>query len=183
MTLPVPNRAYRGTMNEKADLGATGGAVWSDADEWQRRLSSGGCVICCDGGPFDIIAETASCWVTAERDAPLPGYVCVVARTHVVEPYELPVAEQAAFWVDSMKVARAVADVVQPVKTNYEIHGNTLPHLHLHLFPRHVDDPYVGGPVDPRKASFRRSEGDLAALQTAIVAALANGQPISATDR
>lgn len=123
--------------------------MWSDTDERRRRRSSGGCVICVDGGPFDIIAETASCWVTAEPDAPLPGYVCVVARTHVVEPYKLPVAQQAAFWVDSMKVARAVAEVVQPVKTNYEIHGNTLPHLHLHLFPRHIDDPYVGGPVDP----------------------------------
>ena len=173
--------AYRHTMIKKADLGATGGAVWSDTHEWQRRLSSGGCVICVDGGPFDIIAQTASCWVTAEPDAPLPGYVCVVARTHVVEPYELPVAEQAAFWVDSMTVAKAVADVVRPVKTNYEIHGNTLPHLHLHLFPRHVDDPYVGGPVDPRKAFFRRSEADLAALRTAIVTALASGQPISPT--
>ena len=56
-------------------------------------------MICVDGGPFDIIAETASCWVAAEPDPPLPGYVCVVARIHVVEPHELPLAEQAACWL------------------------------------------------------------------------------------
>jgi diadenosine tetraphosphate (Ap4A) HIT family hydrolase len=74
----------------------------------------------------------------------LSGYVCVVARRHVVEPFELSPDEQASFWFDSMLVAKAVAGVVDPVKMNYEIHGNTLPHLHLHLVPRQVA---VEGPV------------------------------------
>jgi diadenosine tetraphosphate (Ap4A) HIT family hydrolase len=40
-----------------------------------------------------------------------------------------------AFWSESMLVAEAVDSVVRPVKMNYEIHGNTLPHLHLHFSP------------------------------------------------
>jgi diadenosine tetraphosphate (Ap4A) HIT family hydrolase len=75
--------------------------------------------------------------------------VCVASRQHVVEPFEMPPHEQAKFWQDAMTIARAVAEYVHPVKMNYEMHGNTLPHLHLHLFPRQTYDPYVGGPIDP----------------------------------
>ncbi|MGB6535125.1 MAG: hypothetical protein WBF58_04100 [Xanthobacteraceae bacterium] len=31
---------------------------------------------------------------------------------------------------------------------NYEIHGNTIPHLHLHIFPRYRGDPFEGRPID-----------------------------------
>jgi diadenosine tetraphosphate (Ap4A) HIT family hydrolase len=68
-----------------------------------------------------------------------------------------------------MKAAAAVADLHSPVKMNYEVHGNTLPHLHLHLFPRQRDDPYVGGPIDPRRASFHRSQAEIAALRAAVM--------------
>ncbi len=63
------------------------------------------------------------------------GYVCVVAREHVVEPFEMTAEDQASFWQDAMVIARAVARVVRPIKMNYEIHGNTLPHLHRVQIP------------------------------------------------
>ncbi len=155
-------------MSEPVDLGPTGGAVWSNPEEWTLRCRGEGCVICQTGAPLDVVAEFESCWVTAQRLAPLPGYVCVVARRHIVEPFELDAHEQAAFWCDAMVVARAVAALVQPIKMNYEIHGNTLPHLHLHLFPRQVDDPFVGGPIDPRAHTVLRSDAEIAALADAI---------------
>ena len=37
------------------------------------------------------------------------------------------------------------------VKLNYEIHGNTIPHLHVHIFPGYVGDPFEGGPIDPKR--------------------------------
>lgn len=159
-------------MNDPVDLGPTGGVVWSHPQEWSRRLTADGCIICQSGGPLDVIAKTPTVWITAEARAPLSGYVCIVARTHVVEPYDLSPDEQSRFWHDAMTVARAVASVVDPIKMNYEIHGNTLPHLHLHLFPRQADDPYVGGPVDPRTGSVLRSPKQIAALQAAIASAL-----------
>ena len=130
------------------------------------------CPICTRGAPLDVIAELEATWATAPTEAPLPGYVCVVSKRHVVEPFDLPPDELDAFWRESMLVARAVAEVVRPLKMNYEIHGNTIPHLHMHLFPRFAGDPYVGGPIDPRRTSFARSSDDLARLGAAIAASL-----------
>jgi diadenosine tetraphosphate (Ap4A) HIT family hydrolase len=159
-------------MTEPADLGPTGGVVWSTPSEWERRQRPEGCVICTSGAPLDVIAETPSIWATAQRIAPLPGYVCVVAKQHVVEPFDMTATQQASFWLDAMLVAHAVAELVRPIKMNYEIHGNTLPHLHLHLFPRQRDDPFVGGPIDPRTSGFERSDADIDALGVAIRVAL-----------
>ena len=41
-------------------------------------------------------------------------------------------------------------EVARAVKLNYDIHGNTIPHLHLHLFPRHAGDPFENQPINPR---------------------------------
>ncbi|HKT43571.1 MAG TPA: HIT family protein [Gaiellaceae bacterium] len=96
------------------------------------------CPICARGEPLGIVAELDATWVTTDPDPPVPGYVCVVSKRHVVEPYELPADEMDAFWRECMRVAHAVAELLQPAKMNYEIHGNTLPHLHMHLYPRNI---------------------------------------------
>ena len=44
------------------------------------------------------------------------------------------------------------ASWVQPMKMNYEVHGNTAPHLHVHFFPRYRGDQFEGGPINPRAA-------------------------------
>jgi diadenosine tetraphosphate (Ap4A) HIT family hydrolase len=131
-------------------------------------VSERGCVICRQGGPCAVIAERASVWVTAPPAAPLPGYACVVAKTHVVEPFELPAEELHAFWRDAMSVAGAIHRLLRPLKMNYEIHGNTTPHLHLHLYPRFTGDPYEGGPIDGRSTRFQRSRGDLDRMRAAL---------------
>lgn len=78
------------------------------------------------------------------------GYACLVSRVHAVELCDLSHTQAAAFMRDIQRLAHAVAASCQPVKLNYEIHGNTLPHLHLHLFPRYLGDPFEGRPIDPR---------------------------------
>jgi diadenosine tetraphosphate (Ap4A) HIT family hydrolase len=127
------------------------------------------CIICRNGGPLDVIADLPTTWVTAPPSAPLPGYACVVAKRHVSEPFELDEPELSAFWTESMSVAAALSELVQPSKMNYEIHGNTIPHLHLHLFPRFAGDPFQGGPIDGRSSAFERSPEDIARLGAAMV--------------
>jgi diadenosine tetraphosphate (Ap4A) HIT family hydrolase len=33
------------------------------------------------------------------------------------------------------------------MKVNYMLLGNSVPHLHTHVFPRYPDDPAPGGPL------------------------------------
>jgi diadenosine tetraphosphate (Ap4A) HIT family hydrolase len=121
--------------------------AWTDLHHWRTLTDGSACPICTDG-PRDVLVELRASWATAPPLAPLPGYVCIVAKTHAVEPFELPPAERAAFWEDVNRVAQAVHRELLPVKLNYEIHGNTLPHLHLHLFPRQPGDRFEGRPID-----------------------------------
>jgi diadenosine tetraphosphate (Ap4A) HIT family hydrolase len=150
-------------------------SVWDDAARWEALKAPGSCPICTRGAPLDVIADLDATWVTAGIEAPLPGYSCVVSKQHVVEPFQLPASELTAFWKEAMLVARALCDLFEPTKMNYEIHGNTIPHLHMHLFPRFRGDPYVGGPIDPRVGSFTRSPDDLGRLREALAAALQVG--------
>jgi diadenosine tetraphosphate (Ap4A) HIT family hydrolase len=130
------------------------------------------CPICRAGQPLDIVVELDTTWVTAQSVAPLPGYACVVAKRHVEEPFQLGDGEMAAFWRESMLVARALDSLYHPTKMNYEIHGNTIPHLHLHLFPRFLGDPFEGGAITMDGAGFQRTVADLKGISQAIVSAL-----------
>jgi len=128
------------------------------------------CPICERGRPLDVLVALDATWVTAAARAPLPGYVCVVSRVHVVEPFELRGRARQAFWNEVSTVAEAIAKVTAATKLNYEIHGNTIPHLHLHLYPRYPGDPFEAGPIDPRSGdTFERTEIELAAVREAIL--------------
>jgi diadenosine tetraphosphate (Ap4A) HIT family hydrolase len=128
----------------------------------------GGCPICRRGEPLDVLVDIGLVWVTAPADAPLPGYVAVVAKRHVTEPYDLDDDEGHAFWDAVMKVAERLRAATGARKMNYEIHGNTIPHLHLHLYPRFSDDPFQGRPIDGGSRSFHRTDAELDRLRGAL---------------
>jgi diadenosine tetraphosphate (Ap4A) HIT family hydrolase len=128
------------------------------------------CPICASGRPLDVIAELDATWVSAPPVAVLPGYACVVARRHVEEPFHLPDDEMVAFWRDSMVVARALSTLLDPEKMNYEIHGNWIRHLHLHLYPRFPGDPFEGRPIAMEAPAFTRSAEQRRRMGDAIAA-------------
>jgi diadenosine tetraphosphate (Ap4A) HIT family hydrolase len=75
------------------------------------------------------------------------GYTIVIWRgRHVAEPTELSCEEAAAYWLELVAVGRALEQHLRPVKMNYELLGNSLPHLHTHVMPRYADDPRPGWP-------------------------------------
>jgi diadenosine tetraphosphate (Ap4A) HIT family hydrolase len=141
--------------------------MWREPARWRELTSESSCPICQRGRPADVLAELQTSWATGGPDAPLPGYVCIVAKRHVVEPWELPDSERSAFWEDAVAAGRAVASAVDATKMNYEIHGNTIPHLHMHLFPRFRGDPYEGRALDGH-ARFQRSPQELERLAEAL---------------
>lgn len=55
---------------------------------------------------------------------------------------------------------------------------------HVHLFPRLKNDPFVGGPIDTRKAAFTRTPAELERMKQALRAlahyqTLGSGQPLA----
>ncbi len=84
-----------------------------------------------------------------QEAAPVSGYACLVSQLHAVELHDLPEATASAFMRDAQRVSRALKTATGAVKLNYEIHGNSLPHLHMHFFPRHRGDRFEGQPINP----------------------------------
>lgn len=106
------------------------------------------------------------------------GYCCLVLKRHAIELYELSADEACAVMRDLQRVAAALQEITGAVKLNYEIHGNTLPHLHVHLFPRYRGDPFEEGPINPRlirESPYR--EGEFDSFRRTLQARLSEGRP------
>ena len=82
--------------------------------------------------------------------APVRGYICLVSKIHAVELHDLTEEEAVAFMQDARRVSKSIAHVTGAVKINYEVHGNSIPHLHMHFFPRYRGDQFEGGPINPK---------------------------------
>jgi diadenosine tetraphosphate (Ap4A) HIT family hydrolase len=119
--------------------------------EWPSRfyaLKRGeGCPMCEEGRPDEtrygirfFAGEVTDAYL--HRSGVQRGLCHVYWRgRHVVEPTELEPEESERFWHELLLAGRAIERVFAPVKMNYDILGNSVPHLHVHLIPRYADDP------------------------------------------
>jgi diadenosine tetraphosphate (Ap4A) HIT family hydrolase len=81
-------------------------------------------------------------------DSGQPGYTIVIWRgRHVAEPTELSAEEAAGYFAEVLRVGRAIEAHYQPIKMNFDMLGNSLPHLHTHVVPRYLDDGSPGTPA------------------------------------
>jgi diadenosine tetraphosphate (Ap4A) HIT family hydrolase len=120
--------------------------------DWDAMLAGEGCSMCAKGRPDDDgfgIRIQAARYSDAylQRADMQRGYTLVIWRgRHVAEPTELEAVEAAEYWLEVLRVAEALQRYYRPLKMNYEVLGNALPHLHTHLVPRYLDDPAPGRP-------------------------------------
>jgi len=113
-------------------------------------VTSVACVMCDKYGRSDgplHIADLNLSRVFLHEDQFFPGYVLLVLRRHVTELYDLAAAERATLMEEVSRVAQALARVFRPVKMNYELLGNMVPHVHWHLVPRLPTDPALRAPI------------------------------------
>jgi diadenosine tetraphosphate (Ap4A) HIT family hydrolase len=123
---------------------------WPDSFYALRRGE--GCEMCAQGRPDELpygvrvfAGEVSDAYL--QRAAIQRGYTVVVWRgPHVAEPTELAADEATTYWLEVLRVAGAIETHLRPVKMNYNLLGNSLPHLHTHLVPRYADDPRPGWP-------------------------------------
>ena len=125
-------------------------SAWTNPVQWEAQRSGADCLVC--RSKPDAIVELETSWVLIGPEDPVRGYACLVFARHAVELHDLSGAEGAAFMRDLRRVSAAVATITQPIKMNYEVHGNTAPHLHVHFFPRYPGDQFEGEPINPRTA-------------------------------
>jgi len=71
----------------------------------------------------------------------------LVLKRHATELFHLSAEERHRVIEDVSAVADALMAVFRPVKMNYELLGNQLPHIHWHVIPRLPDDPAPRDPV------------------------------------
>ena len=122
-------------------------------EDWAEQVAGRDCIMCRGLGRGDndhtvAVAELPYSEVGLHRRSRLPGYCIVVWRHgHIAEPMDLTPEAAAGYWRDVLDVASAVRAEFRPVKLNLMMLGNTVPHLHTHVLPRHVDDPAAGGPI------------------------------------
>lgn len=138
-----------------------------------------GCPMCEEGRPdetpFGIrIAAGEVSDAYLQRAAVQRGYTIVIWRgRHVAEPTELTGDEAAAYWSELLAVGRALEAHLEPVKLNYDLLGNSLPHLHTHVVPRFADDPRPGWPFpfpedDPGAHPEEQLRADAVALRALL---------------
>jgi diadenosine tetraphosphate (Ap4A) HIT family hydrolase len=102
------------------------------------------------------------------------GLSIVVWRgRHVVEPTDLSHEEAAMYGREVLIVGRALETTFSAVKMNYNVLGNSVPHLHTHLVPRYANDPRPGWPFpfpdpDPEPMPQERLARDVALLRAAL---------------
>lgn len=76
---------------------------------------------------------------------------------HVAEPTQLGPEAAGAYWNEVLAAGRVVIAAFKPVKVNYFMLGNTVPHLHTHVVPRYAADAAPGGSPGIRWSAARCS--------------------------
>lgn len=82
------------------------------------------------------------------RDQRFRGY-CILsfAPRRATSLESLSDEEYQAFSLDLRNASRAIRQALNPDHMNYELLGNTNPHLHWHIVPRYKSDPRWGQPI------------------------------------
>jgi diadenosine tetraphosphate (Ap4A) HIT family hydrolase len=121
-----------------------------DPARWERWRRGDDCPICRSVAVDEATADLAVSRLMMSADGPMRGYAWLAFRRHAIELHDLTETEGAALMKDLQLASAAIAAATNAMKLNYEIHGNTVPHLHVHIFPRYVADPFEGKPIDQR---------------------------------
>jgi diadenosine tetraphosphate (Ap4A) HIT family hydrolase len=139
-------------------LDPKGGSFHYQFPRYAAQSIPSGCP-CCNADPMpeghiDIV-ELGHSWLTTlyEAQGCLFGKCHVMAKYHSIFLYDMPQNELTGFFTDVQLCARALHFVTESIKVNYEIHGNSAAHLHCHLFPRYLDDPFPSAPIEYRLTS------------------------------
>ncbi len=129
---------------------------WDPSESWDALVAGEGCPLCAVVAAAEaedeegyLVATLPSGLLRLMKNQFARGYCVLVCRTHAKEPHDLKAGLQTAFFADLVRCAKAVEAVYRPVKINYLMLGNQVPHVHAHLVPRYATDPAPGRALAP----------------------------------
>jgi len=136
---------------------------------------TGECIMCArvaGKGPL-FIADLGTSRAYFNEDQFFPGWIFVVLKRHAVELYDLEARERTALIEEVSRAAQALGRVYRPMKMNYELLGNQVPHIHWHLVPRLAGDPEPRWPVwrvphDPKPLPADETARRIALIRAAL---------------
>ncbi len=127
-----------------------------------------------------LIAELDTGYAVLAENQHYRGYTIFLAKQCAPELHHLAPDIRVRFLSEMADVAEAVFRAFEPRKLNYELLGNSVAHLHWHIFPRYDDDPNPRWPVwnnDEFRQAPRRSDiapAELAEMRERVQRALAD---------
>jgi diadenosine tetraphosphate (Ap4A) HIT family hydrolase len=147
--------------------------------DWGERVQGKDCAMCADGRPDDngfgvrVLNGRSSDAYLQRADVGQPGYCIVIWRgRHVADPTALSAEEAAGYFAEVLRVGRAIERHYHPLKMNFDMLGNSLPHLHTHVIPRYRYDGSPGHPaLFMRNAAIgegKRPESEIASEAAAL---------------
>jgi diadenosine tetraphosphate (Ap4A) HIT family hydrolase len=94
-----------------------------------------------------LVAELDTGYAVLADNQHIAGYTIFVSKTCAPELHDLSPAVRSRFLEEMALVSEAAFRAFAPRKLNYELLGNSVAHLHWHIFPRYEDDPNPEWPV------------------------------------
>ena len=110
-------------------------------------MNTDNCVLCTNQSNEQLIWKNEFCRVILANEEGLPGFIRVIWSEHVAEMTDLEPPQRAELMRLIYKIETIVRKVMLPHKINLATLGNLVAHIHWHIIPRYVDDPYFPGSV------------------------------------
>ena len=97
--------------------------------------------------PADIIYEDKLFIIFPDRNPINPGHSLLVPKMHIDSVFDMPEPQYAEIFQLAKKIAPAIKDAMNSVRTGLVIEGFGVAHAHVHLIPI-----YSGNELDPNRA-------------------------------
>jgi ATP adenylyltransferase len=112
------------------------------------------------------LMEKHPCWIASfdsssafvYPDQSYPGRVVVIFKDHAEDVLDLAPSDSSQLYAEMLALAKSVRTVIRPVRLNYALLGNRIPHVHWHIIPRYVDDHCPGEAPWPHPKIYASDE-------------------------
>jgi histidine triad (HIT) family protein len=126
------------------------------------------CAIVEGRAPSETVYEDDATMAFMDINPVADGHVLVVPKRHAADMWDISEEDARACMATALRVAGTIEQALQPDGLNVfqatrPAGWQTVPHFHLHVLPRHFDDP-LEPPWDPTNPPGDRAKiGEVAA--------------------